>query len=151
MQKKVMVTATMLALSALFVVAAAHAADQKAAAPSATSVNVQGVQVAIDPATGRLVAPSAAQRAALSRAMVENAASGAARPRSALGHAIPRNEAEARATFRTIRLKNGHSAVGMDVPENLMSSLVAERHADGSLSIHHAGDETQTKTVEVTK
>jgi hypothetical protein len=38
----------------------------------------------------------------------------------------------------------------MEVPESLMSSLVAERRADGSVSIHHQGDSQQAAT-EVTQ
>ena len=137
-----------LAIAGLMLSAAANAAEPPAAT-SATSVTVQGVQVAIDPVTGQLVAPTAEQRAALSRAMLEQAAAPAAR--SALrGAAVPRNEAEARQTTRTIRLQNGGQAVGMAVPESLMSSLVAERHADGSVNIHHQGD-SQRAATEVTQ
>ena len=66
------------------------------------------------------------------------------------GTAVPRNEAEALQTMRTIRLKDGGQALGMEVPESLMSSLEAERRADGSVSIHHAGDAQQAAT-EVTQ
>jgi hypothetical protein len=139
-------------LGLLVVAGAATAAEQKPA-PSPTapaSINMQGVQVAIDPATGRLVAPTAEQRAALSRAMLEQAANAPAARARQRGPAIPRNEAEARQTLHTIRLKHGGQAVGMEVPESLMSSLVAERRADGSVSIHHQGDSQQAAT-EVTQ
>ena len=138
-----------LALAGLFMATAAQAVEPSS--PAQQQVMVQGVQVAIDPVTGQLVAPNAAQRAALSRAMQQRALS---QPRTldTLGQpAAPRNEAEARATFRTIRLKNGRQAVGMALPENRMSSLVAERNADGSVSIHHAGDTPAAAAVEVTK
>ena len=138
-----------LALAGLFMATAAQAVEPSS--PAQQQVMVQGVQVAIDPVTGQLVAPNAAQRAALSRAMQQQALS---QPRTldTLGQpAAPRNEAEARATFRTIRLKNGRQAVGMALPENRMSSLVAERNADGSVSIHHAGDTPAAAAVEVTK
>jgi hypothetical protein len=40
----------------------------------------------------------------------------------------------------------------MALPENRMNSLVAERRADGSLSIHHAGDvPSAPSSTEVTK
>lgn len=151
MQNKFTTQAMGLVLAGLLVTVAASAAQKNPAAPvqPAISVNVQGVQVAIDPATGRLVQPTAAQRAALSRAMQKRAASNAVMPRK-IG-AAPRNEAEARATLRTVRLRNGRTAVGMDLPENLMSSLFAERKADGSLSIHHAGDTNPSNAAEVTK
>ena len=149
MQKKVMAQALGLVLSGVFMTGAAQAADQKTSSAPETTVYVQGVQVAIDPATGHLVEPTAAQRTALSNAMAARAAIVA--PRSIGTSAIPRNEAEALKTLHTITLKNGHTAVGMQLPENLMSSLVAERAADGSLNIHHEGDNNATKVVEVTK
>lgn len=65
--------------------------------------------------------------------------------------AAPADEAAARKTFHTIRLKNGHQAVGMALPESLMSSVVAERRADGSLSIHHEGDTNDSNATEVTQ
>jgi hypothetical protein len=151
MQKQFTAQAIGLALAGMFVVGAANAADKGTAAPAqaAVSVNVQGVQVAIDPATGRLVEPTAVQRTALSEAMQQRAERNALAPRQA--GAAPRNEAEARATLRTVRLNNGTTVVGMDLPEDLMSSLVAERNADGSLSIHHAGDGHPPQAVEVTQ
>jgi hypothetical protein len=82
--------------------------------------------------------------------MLEQAANAPAARARQRGPAIPRNEAEARQTLHTIRLKNGGQAVGMEVPESLMSSLVAERRADGSVSIHHQGDSQQAAT-EVTQ
>jgi len=146
MNKKWVARGSGLALAGLLIATAANAAE-----PQATSVTVQGVQVAISP-TGQLVAPTPEQRAALSRAMLQQSA--IASPKRTLGQPVaPRNEAEARATFHTFKLRNGHTAVGMALPENLMSSLVAERRADGSLSIHHAGDTQQSApaSVEVTK
>ena len=134
-----------LAIAGLMLATVVNATEPAAATPAA-SVMVQGVQVAIDPATGQLVAPTAEQRAALSRAMLEQAATAPAARAGLRGAASPRNEAEARRTIRTIRLQNGGQAVGMEVPESLMSSLVAERHADGSVSIHHQGDSQQAAT-----
>ncbi|MDE1892711.1 MAG: hypothetical protein KGM46_03140 [Pseudomonadota bacterium] len=133
---------------------AATAAGQApvAQAQSGTSVMVQGVQVAIDPRTGRLVAPTQAQRDELSRRMGQQAASGNPPARSAAGRsAPPRNELEARATEHRLRLANGHMATGIQVPESLMSDLVAERRADGSLAIHHQSDAPQAGTPEVTQ
>ncbi|WP_449426576.1 post-PEP-CTERM-1 domain-containing protein [Rhodanobacter lindaniclasticus] len=113
-------------------------------------MTVQGVQVAIDPATGQLVAPTAEQRAALSRAMLEQSAAAPAARSARRANAAPRDEAEARQTLHTIRLQNGGHALGMEVPESLMSSLAAERRADGSLSIHHQGESGQA-AAEVTQ
>lgn len=137
-----------LAIAGLFMVTAVSAAEPQTASQD-TPVTVQGVQVAIDPATGQLVAPTAEQRAALSRAMLEQAAAPAARG-ARRADATPRNEAEAQQTLRTIRLQNGGQALGMEVPESLMSSLVAERRADGSLNIHHQGESPQA-AAEVTQ
>jgi hypothetical protein len=117
-----MIQAAGLMLSGLLVAGTAYAGDQKAPQAAEPSVTVQGVQVAIDPATGQLVAPTAAQRAALSRAMVQQpAASRDLRSRGILdSSAAPADEAAARKTFHTFRLKNGHEAVGMSLPESLM-------------------------------
>jgi hypothetical protein len=150
MDTKWVVRGSCLALAGLIMATAATAAEPQVA-PQATSVTVQGVQVAISP-TGQLVAPTAEQRAALSRAVLQQSASASPKIGTLGQPAAPRNEAEARATFRTIKLRNGRTAVGMALPENLMSSLVAERNADGSLSIHHAGDTPSAPAaVEVTK
>lgn len=150
MDTKWVVRGSGLALAGLIMATAATATEPQTAAQK-TSVTVQGVQVAISPTTGQLVAPTAEQRAALSRAMLQQSA-GTSPKIGALGQsAAPRNEAEARATFRTLKLRSGHAAVSMALPENLMSSLVAERRADGSLSIHHAGDTPSTPATEVTK
>ncbi len=152
MHRKILVRAVAPMLLGLLVVAgAATAGEQKPVAPPLASINVQGVQVAIDPATGRLVAPTAEQRAALSRAMLEPSAASAPTARAGLRSiGAPRNEAEALQTFRNIRLQNGRQAIGMDVPESLMSGLEAERAADGSVNIHHQGDSHQAAT-EVTQ
>lgn len=137
MNTKRWVRGSSLVLVGVVMAGVVNAAEPQTAAPQ-TTLAVQGVQVAIDPATGHLVAPTAAQRAALSRAMLRQAA---AAPQNTRGPSVPpRDEAEARKTFHTFQLKNGHRAVGMALPENLMSSLVVERQADGSLSVHHAGD-----------
>ena len=138
-----------LAVAGLLMAAAVSATEPQATTPG-TSVTVQGVQVAIDPATGQLVAPTAEQRAALSRAMLEQSAAAPAARSLRRGNATPRTEAEAQQTLRTIRLQNGGQALGMEVPESLMSSLVAERRADGSLSIHHQGD-SQSAATEVSQ
>ncbi len=138
-----------LAVAGLLMAAAASAAAPQAATQGAP-VTVQGVQVAIDPATGQLVAPTAEQRAALSRAMREQAAAAPAARGARRADAGPRDEAEARQTLHAIRLQNGGAALGMAVPESLMNSLVAERRTDGSLNIHHAGD-SQQPAAEVTQ
>lgn len=153
MHNKILIQTIGLALSGLLVAGTAFAADQKAPQTAERSVTVQGVQVAIDPSTGRLVEPTAAQRAALSRSLVGNAGSNNLldASRGLNSSAAPADEAAARKTFRTFTLKNGHQAVGMALPESLMSSVVAERRADGSISIHHEGDTNDSRATEVTK
>lgn len=150
MQKTLTMPALGLVISGLLFSAGVVAAEQTPAAkvsPVSSSVGVQGVQVAIDPATGRLVAPTAAQRARLSRAMLNRDA----HSKVAGSAAAPRNALEARATFHRITLKSGRTAVGMALPEDRMSSLVAERRADGTVAIHHAGDTQPAAAVEVTQ
>lgn len=137
MQKKVIVRAIGLALSGLLVAMAANAAEQTAAQPTPASVSFQGVQVAIDPSTGRLVAPTAAQRAALSKAML-----GSAKMQVAGQAKRPQTEADALKTLK--RSSKGRYAASMQVPESMMSSLVAERRADGSVSIHHQDEAAPT-------
>ena len=90
MDKKWVARGSGLALAGLIIATAATAAEPQTAA-QATSVTVQGVQVAISP-TGQLVAPTPEQRAALSRAMLQQSAT--ASSKRALGQpAAPRNEA----------------------------------------------------------
>ncbi len=153
MQKKFLIQAIGLALSGLLVAGTVFAAEQKGPAADGQLVTVQGVQVAIDPATGQLVAPTAAQRAALSRAFGDNTAANSLLDsrRTVKGTAAPADEAAARKTFHAFQLSNGHKAVGMALPESLMSSVVAERRADGSLNIHHEGDTNDSHAMEVTK
>lgn len=140
MQKKVMARAIALVLSGLFVAGVACAAEQKPAQPEVSTVNVQGVQVAVDPATGRMVAPTAAQRAALSAAMLKEANAAPLKTANPLLQR-PRNELDALKTLK--RAKTGKYAASMQVPETLMSGLVAETRADGSIAIHHQ-DEAAT-------
>lgn len=115
--------------------APAMARDGQATTPPVTQVMYQGVQVAIDPATGRLVAPTAAQRQALAAAMQPSV--GVLRNGS-LHAARPATEAEAMSTLK--RSTKGKYSASMQVPESLMSGLVAETHPDGSVTIHHDHD-----------
>lgn len=137
MHNKIMIQAIGLTLSGLLVAGGAYAADQKSPQAAEKSVTVQGVQVAIDPATGRLVAPTAAQRAALSKAMLGQASTAPLQLRDA-ATSRPLTQADALRTLK--RSSTGKYAASMQVPETLMSGLVAERQADGSIAIHHQGD-----------
>ncbi|MGN6478762.1 post-PEP-CTERM-1 domain-containing protein [Luteibacter sp.] len=148
MYSRTLAQAVGLVLTGVFTLAtAAQAADApKTAAPQ--TVVVQGVQVAIDPATGRLREPTAEERAALSKAFgVRNATA------SKLAAGQPRTAAEAKSTFRSVSLGNGVRAKAVKVPQELMSSVVAERQPDGSLSIHHDdhGVQAAPKAPEVVK
>ncbi len=116
-------------------------ASQLAKAPAAqppakSTVMFQGVQVAIDPATGRLREPTDAERAALTKQMLHEQALQSVMPRAAGQR--PRNAAEARATLK--QNKRGIIGMSMQVPENQMNYLSAERAPDGALRIHHQGD-----------
>lgn len=133
----------------------AHAAD-KAPAQSASTVTVQGVQVAIDAATGRLREPTAEERTALSKALLQQSAQNRSAQLSVSGTDFvrPLTEQDAKATQRTLRLSNGTQVTAVDVPESLVSSLVAEKQADGSVTIHHQGEEAthgKAKAQEVTE
>lgn len=148
MYSRTLAQAVGLVLTGVFTLAtAAQAAEApKNAAPQ--TVVVQGVQVAIDPATGRLREPTAEERAALSKAFgTQNATA------SRLTAGQPRTAAEAKTTFRSVSLGNGVRAKAVRVPQELMSSVVAERQPDGSLSVHHDdhGVQAAPKAPEVVK
>ena len=131
-------------------------AAQQAAEPPET-VSVQGVQVAIDPTTGRLREPTAAERAALSQALLERARQRRGLQASGSGGTAfvrPLTVQEAQATTRKLRLRSGVEVTGVDVPQSLVSSLVAEQQADGSLRIQHQSETTthaEGKASEVTQ
>lgn len=137
----------------LFCGSACAAQQSRSAAPAkAGSANravvFQGVQVAIDPATGRLREPTAAEREALSRAMLQKRAADAVKPLAAGER--PRNAAEARATLKVRRA--GRVGMSMQVPEDQLNYLEATRKADGTLDVHHRGDaKTNTGAKEVTR
>ncbi len=141
MQKKLMGTVAMAAIATLAASGAAMAGPPTAKMSNAkqTTVVYQGVQVAIDPATGRLRAPNAVERSALSEALLKNQARNSARPY---------DEAAARATFKRDR-RTG--MMSMQVPETQVSYLTAQRNADGTLEIKHEDTaEHDAPTTEVT-
>jgi len=75
-----------LVLTGIFTVAGAASAAETSPATAPQTVMVQGVQVAIDPSTGRLREPTAAERASLAKAFQANggnAASLSTQPRTA--------------------------------------------------------------------
>lgn len=123
-------------LASLALVPAAHAANdgKTAADPQQTSADLK---VAIDPATGKARALTPGE----SRALEAQAAALARRtePMGAgkKGFVMPATEAEAAATRRV--LANG--AVVQQVPASTMVSLQVTRAADGTLHMHHEGEQ----------
>jgi len=137
-----------LVLTGMFtVVGAAHAADKPSTQATPHAVAMQGVQVAIDPATGKLREPTAAERATYSKAFQ------ARQNRGTSLSTQPRTNADAMKTTRKITLHSGAHATGMRLPQERMSSVVATHAADGSISIHHDdhGAPMAPKTPEATR
>ena len=108
---------------------AAHAAEPPATDDTATGY-FAGVKVAIDPATGRLRAPTAEEI----RQLRETAGVTAPAAAAMRGKRAPRNEAEAR---QTVRRHATGSGVMAEVPEDRMSALVATQTADGRIVLKH--------------
>ena len=113
----------------LSLTAAATAAEPPATDDTATGY-FAGVKVAIDPATGRLRAPTAAEI----RQLRDAAGAAPARVTTTRGRRAPRNETEARQTLR--RHATG-AGVMAEVPEDRMSALVATQAADGRVVLQH--------------
>lgn len=125
-------TTSLLLLAGLTAAAAVHAGEP-AANPDATG-HYAGVTVAIDPATGRLRAPTAAEQAAL-RAKAPRAA--ASRPGT---KARPANHAQA---GRTVR-RHANGMVTAQASEDMLSNVIATQQADGSIVIQHADHDGNT-------
>ncbi|HEY4293838.1 post-PEP-CTERM-1 domain-containing protein [Luteibacter sp.] len=138
-----------LVLTGMFTVAgAAYAADTPATQATPKAATGQAMQVvAIDPATGKLRAPTAAERAAYSKAAQTR------QNRVSVLTGQPRTNADAVKTARKVTLRNGGKATGMRLPQERMSSLVATRAADGTLTIHHddQGAQAAPKAPEATR
>lgn len=109
------------------VVSAAEAPKQTAKPAAETYAYYNGVKVAIDPETGRLRQPTAAELQQLRNVLPAQA-------RSTHERKAPANEAEARKTLRKVPA----GGLEIQVPEDRMSALVATQRPDGSLSIGHA-------------
>jgi hypothetical protein len=149
MTSRTLAQAIGLVLTGVFTVAGAvHAAETPAlqATPHVRAVQA-GQQVAIDPATGKIRAPTDAERAAYSKAFQ------ARQSRVSSLSTQPRTNADALKTKRTVTLHSGAKATGMRLPQERMSSVVATRAADGSISIHHDdhGAQVAPKAPEVTR
>ncbi|ODS64882.1 MULTISPECIES: hypothetical protein [unclassified Arenimonas] len=112
----------------------ASAACLAADAPAAETGTAQSMKAGIDRDTGRLRALTEQEQSELASREAGSRAAGSELRR--VGIRVPQTEAEAQQTQRVLR--NG--AVMMDVPMSLMSSLVAERDADGNLVIRHGNE-----------
>lgn len=122
-------TTPWLLLAGLTLGGAAYAGEPPANAPASDDATYSaGIQAAIDPATGQLRAPTAAEVRALK---IQEG-----RMRVGTSSKLPRNEAEAMKTQRA--LKNGGYSV--KVPEDRMSAMVATVQPDGSIVITHADE-----------
>jgi len=120
---------TLLLLAGLSAGFAAHATEPAARKATATASHA-GVTVAIDPATGRLRAPTASEQAALRTAVASRAR--VARPMS-IAKPGPRTRAEAERTFR----RNRDGSFSMLTSDDMMSFVTATQLEDGSIVISH--------------
>lgn len=121
-------TTPWLLLAGLTLGGAAYAGEPVTAPASNDATYSAGIQAAIDPATGQLRQPTAAESRALKLQ--------AGRMRIGTSSKAPRNEAEAMKTQRALR--NGGYSV--KVPEDRMSAMVATVQPDGSIKISHADE-----------
>ena len=137
---------TLLLLAGLSAGFAAHAAEPVADDTAATGTYA-GVTVAIDPATGRLRAPTAAEQAQLRTAVSSRLRT--ADPMS-IAKPGPKTRAEAERTMK----RHPDGRVSMQVSEDMMSHVVATQLEDGSIVITHGdadGNADATATVEAVR
>ena len=118
---------TITLLAGLALAGAAHAGEP---AQPDTNVFFNGIKVAIDPATGRLRQPTAAEAQAL-RASVSRMPVAGSRAKP-----MPATRALAERTVR----KMADGSVMAQVSEDMHPSVVATRDANGDIQIQHAGD-----------
>lgn len=114
--------------------AAAASPAPAASEPATSDVTVAGVKVGIDRKTGRLRPLTAAESAALERAIAPGARTAGTQRAGAM--AQPASAEAAVATMRPLR--GGGQA--MKAPASTMSQLTAHRAADGTLVVGHADD-----------
>ena len=107
---------------------------------ASTSVDINGVRVAIDPATGRLRPLTQQERKDLAHALGAQRRTVEPRGAGKKGFVLPRTQGESEAQQR--RLPGGGGA--QQVSSGEMSALVATRQADGSLRIGHADADGDT-------
>src|SRR5690606_28000518 len=124
---------TLLLLAGLSVGVAAQAAEPAKGDAQATATWA-GVTVAIDPATGRLRAPTAAEPARLRAATAAQVRPAANAPAMAAPAAtMPKTRAEAERTFR----RHADGMLSMRTSEDMLSYATAVRREDGTLEIGH--------------
>jgi hypothetical protein len=148
MTSRTLAQAIGLVLTGMLMVGAAQAAETPSTQTTPHVRAVQaGQQVAIDPATGAIRAPTDAERAAYSKAFQ------ARQSRVSSLSTQPRTNADAVKTMRKVTLHSGAKATGMRLPQERMTSVVATRAADGSISIHHDdhGAQAAPKAPEATR
>lgn len=92
--------------------------------PTETPVYFNGVKVAIDPVTGKLRQPTAAEMQQL-RMVAPKAG------RASIGKSMPKSQADAERTYR----RNKDGSASMELPESSMSTIVATQNADGSITV----------------
>lgn len=134
---------SLLLLAGLSAGFAAHATEPASKIASASRADAT---VAIDPATGRLRAPTAAEQAALSAATPR--ARGADRVPGA--SPMPKTRAEAQRTFRVHR----DGSFSMLTSEDMMSHVTATQREDGSIVLVHGdadGHAAPAATVEAAR
>jgi hypothetical protein len=120
---------TMLMLAGLSAGFAAHAAEPVTSdAPAAGSQ--AGVTVAIDPTTGRLRAPTAAEQAQLAKVPASRMLGADSMSIAKPG---PKTRAEAERTMR----RHPDGRVSMQVSDDMMSYLTATQLEDGTIVIGH--------------
>jgi len=142
MQKKLMGAVAVAAVAALATSGAALAATPTAKTKQG-AVAQQGMQVAIDPATGRVRTPTAAERKALSDAIQRDQRT--SRATGYIAGQRPRTEGEALSTLKVN--KKGRVGMAIQVPESQFNYLTATRNADGSISIRHEGEDAAPQEV----
>lgn len=141
-----MIRTTLLLMAGMSVGFAAHAAEPMKA-KTATAGSYAGVTVAIDPATGRLRAPTAAEQAQLRTAVSSRARK--ADPMS-IAQPAPLTRAEAERTM----VRHADGRVSMQTSEDMMSYVTATQLEDGSIVISHGdadGNPAPTATVEAVR
>lgn len=137
---------TLFLLAGLSAGFAAHAAEPVADEATASG-SYAGVTVAIDPATGRLRAPTAAEQAKLRTAVSSRLRT--ADPMS-IAKPGPKTRAEAERTMK----RHPDGRVSMQVSEDMMSHVVATQREDGSIVISHGeadGHAAPVTTVEAVR